>query len=1249
MSEVEPGYSVQAHEALLNGNYTTALKLYRLAEMETGKGVFDTNIDICLAALDRGPEERHGLGEGFCLDTVNASEAICEEADELACEASPLLLLSGSSLDRILQFGVIDRFRRVAPHGKVCIVLRGASVSKGLSGAEQTGADSVFVAPFETEDEFWINFALNHLEFSRVLGVNFSRIDSAASLFSLEVEKGAGRTRLGVCPSGIAMFSLGSHQVREQGGFFVPMDPRASCLNYLLRLEWEGKITGRVSGRVLEILDTGFQSHTLPILRKITFDLCEKQKSSFVKPLSVMPWLESQPAELLGKASVLLTFYNPDRTVSQPVDVHCFESYLRRAGIEKKIKNEEFFFLDRLERPRFKVLSNTSSGSELRPDDALRLNEDEKLLHYADLLPLSTYPLNSIEPMVAEGRTPISVQVPVIRSVACGLSRGELDKIATKERFGSVSACFDNQSTVVGAVLSVLAQSVTQLEVNVVDDGSSDRGFELISQLLPLFPYAGSHLSCNSQNLGVYPSRNAAIINARANYLFGQDLDDFSTPQRVFLSNVLLRDSEKDFLVTRHSRYDSGANLLSMRKDSQPLQLFRKGLMTWHTRRSTFFDFGLFSHVRRSGDSELYDRIKRFGRGVIDAPLDTYLALMDDANQGRLTSDMFKAGQDRSPLVYHFAISPDRVEYEKRYKAVHQSMHRPVNRFGGNVINPDEYKKVVGSVATIPGREHQLAQMLNSILKQVDALNVFLNGAVDTNQPDLSAFLNDERVKVYRSQEVGDFRDNVKFFLASQREKDSYYFTFDDDLIYPQDYVDTFLYKSFLYNDKKVLCVHGYRLWNNVSSIHTDREKRGRYYHFREPLENDILVDIPGTGTAMVPPEAPIASFNRPPYGMIDVVFADFCAKKAVDVVALARPIRWVREAPVDHSVEQGPPSLFRQNQVDSREREILGFVQSIQENRPVRAGSEIRNVQAYHAPVSARRMAFSRRYDADYCQKLGRKVYLCCTGYNGEDHAFKFIRSVFWALRNTNYSDVELLIYDDCSTDNSVNIFHDFVEKSITAWPVRIFQGGRNLGPAFGRAFLAEQIKEEDAICIFLDSDDEISPNLLRRIIAEYVAYPDALGTYGSWMFNDTIKRAWPSHTMQELRGDPIAHNVFKFGQPRSLVKKVISGADQRFMFTPEGEWLKYCSDLGLYLSVMAKSDISRFHRINDILYFYNVGTDNGTIVRFGNHKKIMRDYLFYLYREVMFNGNTSLPNPYPYRAQSDFRLVKQVYSAGH
>ena len=105
-------------------------------------------------------------------------------------------------------------------------------------------------------------------------------------------------------------------------------------------------------------------------------------------------------------------------------------------------------------------------------------------------------------------------------------------------------------------------------------------------------------------------------------------------------------------------------------------------------------------------------------------------------------------------------------------------------------------------IASIPERISQLEATIESFLKKVDSIQVYLN-----NYSSTPSFLNLKKVCVFTSQEYGDIGDIGKFYQIEQQN--GYILTIDDDLIYPLDYVDSMVRKIDYYQREALICVHG--------------------------------------------------------------------------------------------------------------------------------------------------------------------------------------------------------------------------------------------------------------------------------------------------------------------------------------------------------------------------------------------------------------------------------------------------------
>lgn len=204
---------------------------------------------------------------------------------------------------------------------------------------------------------------------------------------------------------------------------------------------------------------------------------------------------------------------------------------------------------------------------------------------------------------------------------------------------------------------------------------------------------------------------------------------------------------------------------------------------------------------------------------------------------------------------------------------------------------------VHAAVASIPGRQAQLAAVVAAIAPQVDVLHVYLNGYATV--PD---FLQGKSaVRVARSQDWGDARDNGKFHFLG--EAGSYYLTLDDDLAYPADYVRTLLLNIEKYGRRAVVGVHGVLLAHPMTRFYANRTVLG----FRHGLVADRSVHLLGTGTVAFHRDTlalTYSDFGEP--GMADLWLAIAAKRQGVPLRCIARGPGWLR--PLG---EAGQPSLY--------------------------------------------------------------------------------------------------------------------------------------------------------------------------------------------------------------------------------------------------------------------------------------------------------------------------------------------------
>lgn len=102
-------------------------------------------------------------------------------------------------------------------------------------------------------------------------------------------------------------------------------------------------------------------------------------------------------------------------------------------------------------------------------------------------------------------------------------------------------------------------------------------------------------------------------------------------------------------------------------------------------------------------------------------------------------------------------------------------------------------------------------------------------------------------------------------------------------------------------------------------------------------------------------------------------------------------------------------------------------------------------------------------------------KISIVMTAFNIEDCIQKAIESVL----NSTYKDIELILVEDCSTDNTLSIIDEYAAKDTR---VKLVKHDVNLGAGQSRRDGIEASTGEYIITI--DGDDEITPTFIADLV---------------------------------------------------------------------------------------------------------------------------------------------------------------------
>lgn len=192
-------------------------------------------------------------------------------------------------------------------------------------------------------------------------------------------------------------------------------------------------------------------------------------------------------------------------------------------------------------------------------------------------------------------------------------------------RVSVIVPTYNRAAYVVRAVESVLAQTVKDFEIIVVDDGSTDNTKDVLGQYQDKIRYI------YQENKGPSAARNSGVLNARGEYIAFLDSDDRWLPDML---SAQLREFERDggvgFVYTSMAIADENNKLTGETKPAKPVYdipdfFIDEGRipMTVMAKKELFDKFGLFSsELAVAEDEELWLRFLRHTKAAyIHEPL----------------------------------------------------------------------------------------------------------------------------------------------------------------------------------------------------------------------------------------------------------------------------------------------------------------------------------------------------------------------------------------------------------------------------------------------------------------------------------------------------------------------------------------------------------------------------------------------------------------------------------------------------
>ena len=190
-------------------------------------------------------------------------------------------------------------------------------------------------------------------------------------------------------------------------------------------------------------------------------------------------------------------------------------------------------------------------------------------------------------------------------------------------------------------------------------------------------------------------------------------------------------------------------------------------------------------------------------------------------------------------------------------------------------------------------RKETLLKTIESIYNQCDIINVSLN-----SYDDIPVELYDNKINILiTDNEKGDA---YKFYFL--KYSNGYYFTIDDDLIYPNNYTDFMIDNVENYNRKSIITLHGrnFKEFPIKSYYNSSRTS----YHCLYDVSDNIEVQFGGTGVMCFHTDLfkiDINYFEHP--NMADIWIGKYAIENNIKIICVKHSKNFIKYSEVKETI----------------------------------------------------------------------------------------------------------------------------------------------------------------------------------------------------------------------------------------------------------------------------------------------------------------------------------------------------------
>ncbi len=158
-----------------------------------------------------------------------------------------------------------------------------------------------------------------------------------------------------------------------------------------------------------------------------------------------------------------------------------------------------------------------------------------------------------------------------------------------------------------------------------------------------------------------------------------------------------------------------------------------------------------------------------------------------------------------------------------------------------------------------------------------------------------------DQILIHDNRQGIDYTDNAKFLFLMWFKEPIYYFTCDDDIIYPPDYIKRTI--ELIEHYRCIITYHGRILKEPIKAYYSGHT----VFDFRGAQEKDMFVDVAGTAVCgfrtdyFNPTEIYKSDYKR----MSDLVFSLEAKRQGKRIICASRKQNWLIQQEVDSGIMQ--------------------------------------------------------------------------------------------------------------------------------------------------------------------------------------------------------------------------------------------------------------------------------------------------------------------------------------------------------